>query len=281
MQGAKLLIGDIGATSADWAFCDANQTTLIRTPGHNPVVQSKEVLTTMLDELRAQLPVRGPFTVHYYGAGVGSDIIRAGIAASIRDCMSIQDIYLHSDLLAAARATYQYDPGVICILGTGSNAGIYDGMVIVDQAAVLGYPLGDEGSGTDIGKRLIKSYYYGLLPEEIARCCREVLPLERYEFLARLQQSPQPNRYLASHAKLVMKHRSSSIIQKLVGDSFDDFISCHLSDQIEGQKINFAGSIAYNFRKELRASLERNRFYLGEVVKSPLEGLIEYHLQAN
>ena len=44
------------------------------------------------------------------------------------------------------------NPGIACILGTGSNTCLYDGEDVTDNVTNLGFMLGDEGSGSHLGK---------------------------------------------------------------------------------------------------------------------------------
>jgi glucosamine kinase len=61
-------------------------------------------------------------------------------------------------LLAAARALFGDGSGIACILGTGSNSCLYIDGRIVDKIPALGYILGDEGSGANLGKVFFKRF---------------------------------------------------------------------------------------------------------------------------
>ncbi|MCK7533359.1 MAG: hypothetical protein MZV63_21170 [Marinilabiliales bacterium] len=49
------------------------------------------------------------------------------------------------------------EPGIACIIGTGSNSCYYDGREIASNVPPLGYILGDEGGGAVIGRKLVSS----------------------------------------------------------------------------------------------------------------------------
>ena len=85
----------------------------------------------------------------------------------LREHFPKANVRAESDLLGAARALFQLKQGVACILGTGSNSGLYDGDRIVRNVPPLGFILGDEGSGAVMGKRFLGSLYKGLLPEDL------------------------------------------------------------------------------------------------------------------
>ena len=72
-----------------------------------------------------------------------------------------------SDMLGAARALCGDQPGIACILGTGSNSCAYDGEKIVKNVPALGFILGDEGSGAVLGKTLVADILKNQLPQPI------------------------------------------------------------------------------------------------------------------
>src|SRR5687768_2416166 len=75
-------------------------------------------------------------------------------------------IQVHSDLLGACFATAGHQPGIVGILGTGSNSCYYNGKEIVKQVPPGGFILGDEGSGTQIGKKVLLDYLRNEVPAE-------------------------------------------------------------------------------------------------------------------
>jgi hypothetical protein len=43
-------------------------------------------------------------------------------------------------------------------------------------------------------------------------------------------------------------------------------------------KISFVGSVAWYFQEQLKAVLNRNELKFGHVLKEPLNGLVQFHL---
>lgn len=70
--------------------------------------------------------------------------------------------------MAAARALLGDQPGFAAILGTGTNSCIYDGQEITHNIDSAAYILGDEGSGSYIGKKLLTDFIRGLMPEDVS-----------------------------------------------------------------------------------------------------------------
>ena len=87
--------------------------------------------------------------------------------------MDVIHIHIHSDLLAACYATAENNPGIVGILGTGSNSCYYDGKSIIKNVSSGGFILGDEGSGSDIGKKLLIDYLRNNVPSEIKQALEE------------------------------------------------------------------------------------------------------------
>ena len=79
------------------------------------------------------------------------------------------------DLLAAARALLFNEKGFAAILGTGTNSALYDGNNITYNIDSLGYFLGDEGSGSWLGKKLLRDQLRGYLPAELEEKFKRIL----------------------------------------------------------------------------------------------------------
>ncbi len=275
--GEPLLIGDVGGTTSDWAFITDDQELRFKTNGYNPSSQSEERLQSLVSEVRARIDDRIGIHIKYYGAGDKFRGAAQGIKAAFKSKILCQSIDIQSDLLGAARALCQTMPGVVAILGTGSNICHYDGKYIDQQGVTLGYPLGDEGSGSDIGARLVRAFYYDELPSALHTHLRQFLPADRYDFLKLYKQSEAPNQLLASYVRLLTEFRQLPAVKELICKAFEDFVFHHILPFKTYHKIHFAGSIAFYFCDELEDVLQRNGREVGLVLKEPLPQLIKYH----
>ncbi len=273
-----ILIGDIGGSSGQWALLQDADTIRIKTVGYNPISQSQETLERMLAELAEQLPGKLPEEIVYYGAGTAHPRVRHALEQALSQVWPAPRVSIHSDMLAAARAVCGSTDGVVCIVGTGSNVCHYNGREIDYQAPTLGYPLGDEGSGTDIGRRLVRAYYYGQMKDPVRASFATVLPPDRYDFLRMFKRSSAPNQFLASLVPLLVPHRSEDLMQEVLHAAFKDFIHYHLSIYQKDTTIHLVGSIAFYFCIEFEKELKKHGLQLGIVAKEPLEGLIRYHV---
>ncbi len=278
-----ILIADGGSTKADWKIIDksGNQSDYT-TIGFNPFFYTEEMV---VEELRKSfildIPVDKVRKVFFYGSGCSDAYRKSILANAFKEVMPKAEVMIEHDLLASARATCGDAAGIACILGTGSNTGLYDGEKIIDNVTNLGYLLGDEGSGTHLAKKLIRAYYYRELPAHLEQKFNETYDIGKRELLNKLYDGERANVYLASYAKFLSDHKDDLYIQQVVHRSFGEFIDRHVT-KYEGYQqlpIHFVGSIAYYFSFILEALLSERNLILGLIIKRPIENLVNYHLK--
>ena len=166
-----ILIADGGSTKCDWILLDSkgNQILKTRTKGLNPAVFKTEVLENRLLENADLLAVKDKVErVHFFGAGCGTPIPTSLLKKILTEFFSSSsEVLVKEDMVAAVYAATT-EPGIVCILGTGSNSCFFDGKTVKTAVDSLGYILMDEASGNYFGKRLIRDYYYKTMPQELA-----------------------------------------------------------------------------------------------------------------
>ena len=176
-------------------------------------------------------------------------------------------------MMGAAIALFGKGRGIACILGTGANSCLFDGEAVVDRAVSLGYLIGDEGSGCYIGRKLVRAYFYGLMPNDLQAIFEAEYQLELTAFIDRVYHQPEASRYLAGFTRFAGKHQDHPFVHQLVKECLEDFIevfvlrypNCH------ELPIGFVGSVAYHFKEILQECLEAQGFHLAKVMASPLE----------
>ena len=144
-----ILIADSGATKTDWCFgATLSDRQTIHTEGINPFHMDQTYMEEIIrHQLIPQLPASFQpecTAIHFYGAGCLPERT-GGIVHILKHWFPHASVQVSTDLLGAARALCQREPGIACILGTGSNSCLYDGTQIIDNISPLGYILGDEG----------------------------------------------------------------------------------------------------------------------------------------
>lgn len=284
------LIVDSGSTKTSWCFAflpdtkSADGARTVTTEGLNPAVMSaedvEEKVSKALNHCLQSLSISAADVdnVFFYGAGCIAG--RAGVVSeSISSILVDARIYVADDLLGAARALCGHKAGIACILGTGSNSCLYDGKNIVAHTPALGYVLGDEGSGAVLGRKFLNAVLKQTLPENIRKRFLQESGLDMAEVINRVYRSPAPNRFLASMSKYIHGYLDEKEVRDIVIDNFEDFIRNNiLAYGDEFRTINVVGSIAYHYKEQLTEAASRNGFQIGKIIKSPIEGLIEYHM---
>ena len=277
-----ILVADCGSTKIDWCLLNSGKVEKqVFTLGMNAVMLTEEEIRQRLsDELVPELAGFPVEEVYFYGAGCISDEVCANVARAIASNFpDAEKIEVHTDLLAAARALFGREPGIACILGTGSNSCYYDGEKIVDNVSPLGYILGDEGSGAVLGKLLLGDVLKNQLPKDICEKFLAQYNLDRLEIIRRVYKEPQGNRFLASVTPFLAENLDRKEIHDFVLRAFKAFFTRNIA-QYQSYKtldVNFIGSIAYYYRPVLEEAAEACGCHVGTVIKSPMEGLIKFH----
>ncbi len=273
------LIADSGSTKVDWrAIKDDGSIVEISTEGINPVFITPEEIVKILSQ--KLLPVIGPGVknVYFYGAGVVSPQLIATLSESFKKVFPESETFAASDVLAAARALCGHNPGIACIMGTGSNSCFYDGENIAKNVRAGGFILGDEASGGVLGKKLISDFIKGLLPAHIQAEFDKRYDLDYMKVVEKVYKQPMPSRFLASFAPFINEFIADPYMENLVNTSFDEFFKRNISQyDYKNHTVNFVGSIAFYFKDKLVAAAERNGMKVGRVLRTPIEGLVEYH----
>lgn len=270
------LVGDIGATKSTW-YWDGPNPTEIQLPGYNPLQADIGAGRQMLERLAGHLREKPVGSIWYYGAGVAGPELRQQVADLLRLFFPGAVTHVQSDLLGAARAACGNAGGCVVILGTGSHAAVYDGQGIVRQANALGYLLGDEGSGCDIGKALLRAFFYGEMPDHLSSLFANWLPGGRSAFLRTLSAAPAPNQLLASFARFAGDAITDPWISTLVRNRFAAFIRCLVLPLDPPGPIHVVGSVGCIFGNLFAAELSRAGLSAGEFIRDPARALFELH----
>lgn len=284
MNPSTLLIADSGSTKTDWRIIqDGKETHAIATKGMNPFFQTpSEMETELRSSLLPHLPVPLFDAIYFYGAGCTPEKSQI-VAQTLQQCIKVKDcIEVHSDLLAAARGLCGHQPGIACILGTGSNSCFFDGTAITANVPALGFILGDEGSGANLGKRLVGDLLKNQLDDELKNKFFRQFNTSMAEVIDKVYRQPFPSRYLASLNVFLEQNRTHEGIHRLLVRAFQDFIERNVMQySYEKYAMNCIGTIAVVYQPELAEAADRCGVKLGKIYKSPTEGLIQYHTETH
>jgi glucosamine kinase len=277
-----ILLADSGATKCEWCLAETRKRTrVITTQGISPYFLTTEQIEAILrEELLPGIKNKPVEAVFYYGTGCADPNNVKLIQKAISAVFTEAKVAVTHDLMGAARGLCGTGKGMACNLGTGSFACYYDGRKIVKTSPGIGFILGDEGSGAYLGKKVIQYYLYNTFDEELRYKFEAKYATNRSEILENVYKKPLPNRYLASFALFLAENRSHYMVENIVEDGLNDFFFNHLCKYNESWKlpIHFTGGVAYAFRDVLSELCQSYEFELGSIVKSPMEGLVKFHV---
>ncbi len=295
-----ILIADSGGTKTDWTLIYSPYPTrwetvaAFQTQGINPIHQSSDDIRQILGhDLVSQLstfsraalvnsnaletPLLSQIQVFFYGSGCTPEHVPT-MKQRLGEVFTMEQIEVHSDLMAAARALCQHEPGIACILGTGANSCLYDGTNIVQNTPALGYILGDEGGGAVLGRLFLNAIFknpkFAAIRDEYLAQSK----LTQADIINKVYREPLANRFLATTSLYIGEHIDNPLLSQLVVDNFRQFFRSNIVPyQRPDLPVHFVGSMADSYPKQLAEAAKAEGFTIGTVMKSPMEGLIAYH----
>ena len=277
-----ILITDGGSTKCDWILMDksGNVALKTRTKGLNPaVVPEENIKERILANKDLEPFLQQITTVDFYGAGCGTKTPIKSLTNILTEIFSVAKISVNEDMVAAVYAA-TLEPGIVCILGTGSNSCYFDGKKIHKGIESLGYSLMDEASGNYFGKRLLRDYFYKKMPSQLALDFEKRFNLDPDEIKNHLYKRHNPNMYLASFAEFIFTSKEvNGYFYKLISEGMLKFIEYRILCFKESQNvpIHFIGSIAHFSEEIIKECMKPYHLELGTIIRRPIDGLIEYY----
>ncbi len=277
-----IIIADSGSTKTSWCITGNTEINeFYQTGGMNPFFRTTAEIA---DEFGEKIfpKIKGEILeIYFYGAGVINEDKGNIVKNALFNFFPKAKIEVQSDLLAAARATLKREIGIACILGTGSNSCLYNGQDIVEHIPPLGFILGDEGSGSVLGRKLIGDFLKGIMPGNISEKFRIKFPLTYAEFMEGVYKKEKPNKFLAQFVPFIHENIEDMYCSQLIENSFDEFIRRNIFNYsgFREQPVCFVGSVAFYFQEQLKNVLTKNKLQIKTVLQEPLNGLIQYHTE--
>ena len=279
-----ILIVDSGSTKTDWIAIDNKGEILFETQtlGLNPQVLTNHILKERIVNNFELYKFRKEVSeIYFYGAGCGTEppriLIKSVFKEIFKNCAKFS---IKEDTYAAIYSTAKINSkSIVCILGTGSNCTYFDGESIDQRVISLGYILMDDASGNYFGRQMLRDYYFNRIPEETAIKFNREFDLDAETIKDNLYKQPNPNTYLATFAKFLIQNKDSDYGQSLIKRGFDLFIERQIL-QFENAKevpIHFVGSISFYLKDELKTSLSNYGLQAGNIIRKPIDGLLEFH----
>ena len=296
-----ILIADSGSTKTDWTLIhssDVNQrydiVAAFQTQGITPIHQSTADIRRILEqELMHQLstfprsalfhsgglstPLFQDLNVFFYGSGCTLAHVPTMLQL-LGEELATKTVEVHSDLMAAARALCGHESGIACILGTGANSCLYDGEKIVQNTPALGYILGDEGSGSVLGRLFLNAIFKRPELADVRDQFLEQQKLTMADIIRKVYNEPMANRFLGTCSLFISEHLQNPHLRQLVVDNFRQFFRSNIAPyKHKDLPVHFIGSMANSYQDELNEAATLEGYTVGKIMKSPMEGLIAYH----
>jgi glucosamine kinase len=279
-----ILIADCGSTKCEWCVISDADNKRILTQGISPYFLNTPQITKLLEvELMPQLR-EYPVTqqIFYYGTGCTGTTTINTVSEALSALFPKARVQVTYDLVAAAHALCGNTKGIACILGTGCNSGYYNGSVIERNSPGLGYILGDEGSGSHLGKLIIRKYMYGELDKEMKNKFEQRFDVNEQQLLHNVYTAPLANRYLASFSIFLSENRGHPQIEEWLLEGLGDFFAVHISSYAQCREVpvHFTGSIAWGYSDVLTQLGSNYGFEIGKIIKEPMDGLLDYYSES-
>jgi len=276
-----MLIAESGSTKTEWRLCqNGGQILAFRSQGFNPNVQTPEA---MEEELRRAYNLNMEHAeteeIWFYGAGIDSHSQRQIMEEVIGKVFKDVRITVNSDMLAAARSTNRNE-GIVCILGTGSNSCAHEAHELTLKIGGHGWIFGDEGSGADLGKYLIKAMLQGDLPADVIQGIEEREGKSAFALKISIMQSSRPNVRLAKLAETFHAFIETPLVKELARSRFLAFLDTTVCryPNFKDVHTDFVGSIAHYYRPVLEEACELRGVRLGNIEMAPADNLVKFHL---
>lgn len=278
----KLLV-DSGSTKADWIALD-NQGKIFFTTqslGLNPEVLSEsEIIERLNDKFDIEHNKEKVDYLYFYGAGCGTERMQQFLANVFRAYFPNAEVKVYEDTYAAVFATTpKGEEAIVCILGTGSNCSFYDGEVLHQKVQSLGYMCMDDCSGNRFGRHLLRAYYYNKMDDKLKKKFEKGFDLDVDNIKHHLYKEPNPNAFLAKFAKFLIKNKENPTCSVYIQSEMDDFVENYIKQypNYQAVPVHFVGSIAFYLKEELEDKLTKHGIKIGNVLRRPIDRLIDYH----
>ena len=277
-----IAIVDGGSTKCDWVILENSGKISQKTEsiGFNPNIINADLIPQEIEKNPHLFLIKNQLDyIYFYGSGCGTVENALLVETQLQKVFPYAKVTVKEDLTAAAYAAYNGKSAIVCILGTGSNSCYFDVESIRRDLPSLGFLIGDEGSGSALGKHLVRRFFMKKLPQDLHQEFVETYHLTIEDAIKNMYHNPRANAYLAEFNKFVVQRKQHPYFQNMVFDEMKNFFEYQVLPYEEAREaeINFIGSIAYYYEDVLRAAAAELNLTVGHIVQKPIESLVEYH----
>lgn len=276
-----IIIADSSASRTEWALVEYGKIVEHAfTKGLNPFFHTRRDIS---HSIRLELPEiffkRRWEHIFFYGAGCLSTakkkIVEASLVAQFKTPVTVE-----SDLLGAARGLLVHEPGIACILGSGSNSCYYDGVTIQQNVRSLGYILGDEGSAAYIGKQFLSDCLKNIAPEHLRNSFYEYIHLSPDEIMSSIYGNSLPSNALSVYSRFLMDKLDMDYVYNLIYMGIKAFFDRNVVQyDYAGKTVCFVGANACSYSGVLTEVASTYGIEIKKILPSSMGGLVKFHSQ--
>ena len=277
-QFAKV-IAESSSTHSEWSLIDGNNVVAHAIiSGINPYFLTRREISHII---RLELP-REFFKLRwdkvlFYGAGCSTPerkkIVELSLVAQFKTPVTVD-----SDLVGAAHGLLQHDAGLACILGTGSNSCFYDGEKITKSVTSGGFILGDEGSGSSMGRIFLSDVLKNIAPRDLIEEFYAVNKITTADVMDSVYNSPHANHNLHNYSFFLADHLDNEYARDLVTNEIKRFFDRNLCQyEYKDYPICFVGSVATRYSEILLQLAYSYNMNVKKIVSESMPGLVAYH----
>lgn len=275
-----------GSHFAVWKIADKGKIVEdFKTVGINPFFHDKKHIVHLLGKKTELINhAENIRQVYFFGAGASSKERRKMVIDGLRGFFRFAKVHVHHDMDAAALITCNKEPGLVSIIGSGSNAAYFDGKKVLGNNFGLGYVLGDEGSSNWLGKELLKSYLHQSLPENLLKKFNKKYIVDRRHTLDKIYRNPHPVLYLSTFAEFLIEHKDDAYCREMIKKGFRKLFDLYilpLSHKHPQVPLHFTGTIAGAFQEYLYEVAEEKQIQISTVIKEPVHNLLTHYINKN
>lgn len=276
-----------GSRFADWRLANKGMIiTGFKTMGINPNLHDDRFILQTLNKSNNLINYAEAIRkIYFFGAGTSSPERKEKISRTFEQFFKFARIYIDQDIMGSALSTLGDNRGIIGVLGSGSNAGYYNGRKIIEDNYGLGYILADEGSSNWIGRQLLRGFLTETMPDDLRDIFIGKYPtLDRKQILERVYNLANPNLFLTSFSDFIEENQSHPYIQDILREGFALFIDTYiipLMNKHPNFPVNIVGTVAAAHEKDLRLVAKQKHIHIDQIVKEPIHNLVNYYMSKN
>lgn len=275
-----------GSRLADWRLAEKGKVVAgFKTAGINPHHNSEARIEQLLNKNNTLITYAEKIKrIYFFGAGASSKENAETVSKAFNSFFRFGKVYVAHDLKAAALATCGDHAGLVGILGSGSNAGYFNGKRVLPNNYGLGYILADEGSANWLGRNLLQDYITKLLPNDLMAKFDDKYSLDRKLILEKVYRHPNPILFLSSFSEFIFDNREHEYFKSLIIGGFNIMFERYFvpfKHKHPDLSVNFTGSIAYDYQDWLKEVAEKHGFKVGSIIREPIHNLLNYYLNKN